>query len=40
MTRYAYNISDYRKLAKKRIPKGIFEYIDRGSENEIALKSK
>ena len=33
----AYNLHDFRDLAKKRLPKGIFEYIDRGVEDEVAL---
>ena len=33
----AYNLHDFRTLAKKRLPKGIFEYIDRGVEDEVAL---
>jgi (S)-mandelate dehydrogenase len=32
-----YNIADMREIAKKRLPKGVFEYLDRGSEDEIAL---
>ena len=32
-----YNIWDIRREAKKRLPRGIFEYIDRGAEDEIAL---
>ncbi|MEQ8194434.1 MAG: alpha-hydroxy acid oxidase [Rhodospirillales bacterium] len=35
----AYNIEDLRQLAKKRLPKGVFEYVDRGAEDEIALKN-
>src|SRR4051794_17555844 len=34
-----YNIADLRAVAKKRIPKGIFEAVDRGSEDEIALSN-
>lgn len=34
----AYNIEDLRRKAKKRLPRGIFEYIDRGAEDEIALR--
>lgn len=34
----AYNIEDLRQMAKKRLPRGIFEYIDRGAEDEIALR--
>jgi len=32
-----YNIADLRALAKKRLPRGLFEYVDRGSEDERAL---
>jgi len=35
----ALNIADYRLLAKKRLPKGMFEYVDRGTEDEIGLRS-
>ncbi len=34
----AYNIDDLRRKAKKRLPRGIFEYVDRGAEDEIALR--
>lgn len=34
----AYNIEDLRQLAKKRLPRGIFEYLDRGAEDQIALR--
>lgn len=33
-----YNIADLRLLARRRLPKGVFEFIDRGSEDEIALR--
>lgn len=32
-----YNIADFRKVAKRRLPKGVFEYLDRGAEDEVAL---
>lgn len=32
-----YNIADLRQAARKRLPKGIFEYIDLGTEEGIAL---
>lgn len=32
-----YNIFDLREVAKRRLPKGVFEFIDRGTEDEIAL---
>ena len=34
----AYNIEDLRQMAKKRLPRGIFEYVDGGAEDGIALK--
>jgi L-lactate dehydrogenase (cytochrome)/(S)-mandelate dehydrogenase len=35
----AYNIFDLRELAKKRLPKGLFEFVDRGTEDEVALRN-
>ena len=34
----AYNIADLRRQAKKRLPRGIFEYVARGAEDEVALR--
>ncbi|HEX6007876.1 MAG TPA: alpha-hydroxy acid oxidase [Burkholderiales bacterium] len=33
----AYNIADLREMARRRLPKGMFEFVDRGTEDEIAL---
>lgn len=33
----AQNIADLRLLAKKRLPKGLFEYVDRGTEQEVSV---
>lgn len=33
----AYNIADLRELARRRLPKGMFEFVDRGTEDELAL---
>ena len=33
----AYNIADFREIARRKLPRGIFEYVDRGTEDEIAL---
>lgn len=33
------NFSEARALAKRRLPRGIFEYVDRGAEDEIGLQS-
>ena len=35
----AYNIEDLRTSAQKRLPKGVFEFVDRGSEDEVALRN-
>jgi (S)-mandelate dehydrogenase len=32
-----YNIFDMRTAAKKRLPRGVFEFFDRGTEDEVAL---
>jgi len=32
-----FNIADLRQAAQKRLPRGIFEFVDRGAEDEIAL---
>src|SRR4029077_3311394 len=34
----AYNIEDLRQMAKKRLPRPIFEYVDGGAEDGIALQ--
>ena len=33
-----YNVEDFRKLAKKKLPSPIFHYIDGGSDDEVTLK--
>ena len=33
-----YNIADLRTAAKRRLPKGVFEFLDRGTEEEVALR--
>ena len=38
MARKAANVSDYRALAKARLPHFLFEYIDGGSYDEVTLK--
>jgi (S)-mandelate dehydrogenase len=35
----AYNIFDLREMALKRVPKGLFEFVDRGTEDEVALRN-
>jgi len=37
ITRGIYSIDDLRRRAKRMLPKGIFEFIDRGTEDEVAL---
>ena len=38
MARKAANVSDYRALAKARLPHFLFEYLDGGSYDEVTLK--
>ena len=33
----AYDIADLRAIARRRLPKGVFEFIDRGNGDEVAL---
>lgn len=33
----ALNIEDLRKIAKRRLTRGLFEFVDRGSEDDVAL---
>lgn len=35
----AYNIGDLREIARRRVPKGMFEFVDRGAEDEVALRN-
>lgn len=35
----AYNIFDLRDMAQRRVPKGLFEFVDRGTEDEVALRN-
>ena len=28
-----YNIADLREVARRRLPKGVFEYLDKGTED-------
>jgi isopentenyl diphosphate isomerase/L-lactate dehydrogenase-like FMN-dependent dehydrogenase len=33
----AHNVDDFRTIAARRLPKGLFEFVDRGTEDEHAL---
>ena len=35
----AYNIFDLREIAIRRVPKGFFEFVDRGTEDEVSLRN-
>src|SRR5918993_2897752 len=35
----AYNIFDLRDMALARVPKGLFDFVDRGTEDEISLRN-
>jgi isopentenyl diphosphate isomerase/L-lactate dehydrogenase-like FMN-dependent dehydrogenase len=34
----AYNIADLREMARRRLPKSFFEFVDRGTEDEVGLR--
>ncbi len=34
-----YNVNDLRLAAKRRLPRGVFEFVDRGTEDEVALRN-
>jgi isopentenyl diphosphate isomerase/L-lactate dehydrogenase-like FMN-dependent dehydrogenase len=36
--RTSYNISDLREIARRRLPRGVFEFVDRGTEDEVSLR--
>ena len=33
------NIAELREVARRRLPRGVFELLDRGAEHEIALRN-
>ena len=35
----AYNIEDLRRMALANAPRGLFEFVDRGTEDEVALRN-
>ena len=35
----AYNIADLREIARRKMPRGLFEYLDRGAEDEVTLRN-
>ncbi|HEX5326856.1 MAG TPA: alpha-hydroxy-acid oxidizing protein, partial [Acetobacteraceae bacterium] len=34
-----YNVNDLRLAARRRLPRGVFEFVDRGTEDEVALRN-
>jgi (S)-mandelate dehydrogenase len=34
-----YNVFDLREAAKRRLPRGVFEFVDRSTEDELALRN-
>ena len=39
ISRKALNISDLREQASRRLPRGVFEFIDRGCEDDVAIRN-
>jgi len=35
----AFNVADLRAIARRRLPRGIFEFVDRGAEDEVSLRN-
>ncbi len=35
----AYNIFDLREIALRRVPRGLFDFVDRGTEDEVSLRN-
>src|SRR3954468_4026953 len=35
--RFANSVDSVRELARKRLPRGLFEFVDRGSDDELAI---
>ena len=36
---HCYNIADLREVARRRLPKGVFQYLDLGTEDLVALRN-
>ena len=36
---HCYNIADLREVARKRLPKGVFQYLDLGTEDMTSLEN-
>ena len=34
-----YNVFDLREAAKRKPPRGVFEFVDRSTEDEVALRN-
>src|SRR5258706_14008802 len=32
------SVADYRRLARRRLPRGVFDYVDGGAEDELSLR--
>jgi hypothetical protein len=37
LSRKALNIYDLQKMARRRLPRGLYEFVARGVEDEVAL---
>src|SRR6476620_7672792 len=38
LARTCHNVDDVRKLAAKRLPRSVFDYLDGGAEDEVSLQ--
>ena len=32
------SVADYRRIAKRRLPRGVFDYVDGGAEDELTCE--
>jgi len=39
LSQQCYNIEDLRAVARRRVPRGLFEFVDRGTEDEVSLRN-
>src|SRR5271168_4040326 len=39
LKKHVLNIADFQALAQRRLPRGLFEFIERGNEDDVALRN-
>src|SRR5690606_33324069 len=36
---HCYNVADLRSAARRRLPRGVFDYLDKGTEDQLSLQN-